>query len=70
MTPLQDDDEMPFGKYQGHKMSDVPASYFHWLWTNDKDPMSKWKVKVDPVADYIWRNMAGLMKEHPDGIWD
>lgn len=50
-------------------MQDVPASYFHWLWTNERDPMSK-KVKVDPVADYIQRNMGALKLEHPDGIWE
>jgi hypothetical protein len=69
MTPLQDlTDRMPFGKYKGTLMQDVPASYLHWLWTNERDPMRA-KVKVDQVADYISRNLTALQKEHPDGIW-
>jgi hypothetical protein len=68
MTNLQDTDKMPWGKYKGTLMQDVPASYFHWLWTNERDPMSR-KAKVDPVASYIERNMTALQQEHPDGIW-
>jgi len=48
----------------GYQMQDVPASYFHWLWTNGKD-----KDMRCPVADYIRRNLAVLESEHPDGIW-
>ena len=55
---------MPFGKYKGEQMQDVPASYLHWLWTNGKnrDPRC-------PVADYIRRNLSVLQAEHADGIW-
>jgi hypothetical protein len=63
--PLEDDDLMPFGKYKGEKMSDVPASYLHWLWTNGL----KEQVKTAPVADYIFRTMHVLKDEFPDGIW-
>lgn len=69
MLELQDTDKMPWGKYEGHLMQDVPASYCHWLWTNERDPMSL-KAKTDPVANYIQRNMAALKKEYPDGIWE
>ena len=62
---LQDTDPMPFGKYKGTPMQDVPASYLHWLWSNGK----KNEVKTCDVADYINRNLAALQKEHPDGIW-
>ena len=68
MKTLTDEDQMPFGRYKGTRMQDVPASYLHWLWTNEKDPMSR-KVKTDSIADYIWRNIGALKKEHPDGIW-
>ena len=27
---LKDDDPMPFGKYKGVKMANVPASYLEW----------------------------------------
>lgn len=64
MTLLQDIDPMPFGKHKGIPMQDVPASYFHYLWSNG--------LRLDrnsPVADYIRRNLTALKKEHPDGIW-
>lgn len=67
MKELTDDDKMPFGRYRGQKLLDVPASYFHWLWTNGKDKEPK---GTDPVADYIRKNMASLKLDHPDGIWD
>jgi hypothetical protein len=66
MNTLTDLDKMPFGKYRGHPMQDVPASYLHWLWTNGQNQ----KVKTEPVAEYIHRNMDALKKEHPDGIWE
>lgn len=28
---MTDQDLMPFGKYKGEKMEDVPASYLLWL---------------------------------------
>jgi len=71
MRQLTDTDMMPFGKYGPHKgdprtMDKVPASYFHWLWTNGLRD----KTATDPVADYIQRNITSLMEEHPDGIWE
>jgi hypothetical protein len=68
MIQLQDTDKMPWGKYKGTPMQDVPASYLHWLWTNERDPMSR-KAKVDWVGAYIERNLTALQQEHPDGIW-
>lgn len=63
---LQDTDPMPFGKYRGKPMQDVPASYLHWLWTNG---LSTQKIKPEPVGDYIRRNLNALKQEHRDGIW-
>lgn len=57
---------MPFGKYKGKPMSEVPASYFHWLWTNGKQH----EVGRDSVADYIKENLDHLEREYPDGIWE
>lgn len=62
--PLQDTDPMPFGRYKGQPMSDVPASYLHWLWTNGKKEDVQCRV-----ADYIRRNLNALKLEHKDGIW-
>ena len=64
MIQLKDTDKMPFGKHAGLCMSDVPASYLHWLWTNGKE-----HDVTCPVADYIRRNMDALKKEYTDGIW-
>ena len=61
---MYDFDLMPFGKYQGVPMQDVPASYLHWLWVNGKK-----EDKLCPVADYIRKNITALMQEHEDGIW-
>jgi len=68
MKELTDQDLMPFGKHKDTRMEDVPASYLHWLWT--KEGGLKDEVKTSPVADYIRRNLAGLEKEFPNGIWE
>lgn len=67
---LQDTDLMPFGKYKGTPMQDVPASYLHWLWTqnNGRDQRTQ-MLRSDPVLDYIRRNLSALKQEHEDGIW-
>ena len=62
---LTDQDPMPFGKYKGEKMEDVPAGYLHWLWVNFKG-----KDRYCAVGRYIKDNMAALAKEYPDGIWE
>lgn len=61
---LEDLDPMPFGKFKGNLMQDVPASYLHWLWSNGLK-----EDKRSPVADYIRRNLAALKQEFADGIW-
>ena len=61
---LQDTDPMPFGKYKGTLMQDVPASYLHWLWTNGGK-----EDKTSRVANYVKRNIVALKAEYEDGIW-
>lgn len=65
MIELKDSDPMPFGKYKGVVLADVPASYLHWLWTKG----GKEYDKQCPVADYIRRNLDCLASEYKDGIW-
>lgn len=65
MKTLTDTDPMPFGKYKGECMEDVPASYLHYLWTNG---MNK-ETKTSNVADYIARNLNVLKLEYKDGLW-
>lgn len=57
-----DTDLMSFGKYVNCRLSDVPASYFHWLWT--QRPISDKRLE-----SYIRNNLAALKQEYPDGIW-
>jgi uncharacterized protein (DUF3820 family) len=33
---LSDISKMPFGKFRGQKLEDVPASYLIWLYDNNK----------------------------------
>jgi len=51
---LMDSDPMPFGKYKGTKMEDVPASYLDWL---DGEGVQ------GAVADYIRRNRDVIHSE-------
>lgn len=66
MKTLDDLDPMPFGKYKGVEMQDVPARYLHWLWI-EKDFKSQ--TNAEPVAEYIQRTLSSLKLEHSDGIW-
>ena len=56
---------MPYGKYQGTRMDDVPADYYFYLWKNGKR-----HDHIDPVGDYIRENLDALQLDYPDGIWD
>lgn len=69
-STMEDSDLMPYGKYQGKAMADVPADYLLWLWDNNK---CRGSVKL-----YINKNMIQLrdeaknkmkLKRH-DGFWD
>ena len=55
---------MPFGKFKGSPMQDVPASYLHYLWTNGMQ-----NDLTSNVANYIRENLNALKKELPDAIW-
>jgi len=58
MGYLTDNDPMPWGKYKGDKMINVPASYLIWLHTNNKCDKE--------VKQYIEDNMDVLTKEQED----
>lgn len=61
---LGDMDKMPFGVHRNKMLLEVPASYFHYLWTHGME-----HDRISPVADYIRRNLNALKQEHTDGIW-
>ncbi len=46
---------MPFGKYKGTAMANIPATYLLWLYV---EGLSDGNVK-----DYILANMRGLRQE-------
>jgi uncharacterized protein (DUF3820 family) len=58
----QDDDKMPFGKYKGILLQDVPAEYLHWWWTNTSRTDTRLK-------HYIENNLEALKMEDKDKIW-
>jgi len=57
---LDDNSLMPFGKYEGCKMQDVPATYLKWLYDNNK--ASK------PVRRYIKENLETIKLEIKQGL--
>lgn len=52
---MTDTDIMPWGKYAGQKMANVPASYLIWLLENNKCS--------GDVKKYIQDNLEVLKKE-------
>jgi len=46
---------MPYGKYEGTKMCNVPANYLIWLHENDRCS--------EQVRDYIDSNLSDLKQE-------
>lgn len=53
---LNDTDPMPWGKYKGTPMANVPASYLLWLHENNK-------ANDYPVKKYIANNFEVLKKQ-------
>lgn len=60
MNALTDDSPMPFGKYKGTRMEDVPANYLLWLHNQNCQHVE--------VAQYIRENLTALAMECPDII--
>ena len=50
-----DDSLMTFGKYQGQKLANIPASYLLWLYDNNR--------AYPKLKAYIIENMDALRKE-------
>ena len=56
---MDDNSQMPFGKYAGQKMANVPASYLMWLHSNNIVSVKKWTR----VYWYIQENMDAIQSE-------
>ena len=52
---IDDNSIMPFGKFKGKKMVNIPAHYFLWLYDNG--------CSHEGVKKYIINNLDGLRKE-------
>ena len=58
---LHDLSPMPFGKWKGTLMQDVPADYLHYLWTHQCSDLR--------LRRYIEKSLQALRDENPDLIW-
>jgi uncharacterized protein (DUF3820 family) len=52
---MNDESLMPWGRYKGYNMINVPASYLIWLYENNKCD--------DQVREYIEDNLSFLREE-------
>ena len=52
---LEDSSIMPWGKYKGKEMGNIPADYLLWLYDNEKCS--------GDVKDYIEDNLSVLKQE-------
>lgn len=61
-TPaLIDTDRMPFGKYKGERMQDIPPSYLSWLYYEiKKGGITKYN---ELVFNYIWNSQDAIAEE-------
>jgi hypothetical protein len=55
---MTDEDLMPFGKYKGTAMANVPAGYLLWAHRTWVETPSNRDVKK-----YIWDNLDAIQKE-------
>jgi hypothetical protein len=79
---LDDQSQMPFGKFSGHVMEKVPAEYLLWIWDDaylwdrasveregsTKNRDDRHVEKRLAVHDYIRDNFSVLETECPDRI--
>lgn len=66
MELLTDNSEMPFGKFKGQEMEDVPAAYLLFIWEEKKavyNAGGKMRLDEQRVMAYIEDNLVGLEKE-------
>lgn len=71
---LNDNSPMPFGKFKGEEMEDVPAPYLLWLWRENEakykaEGGSQCNAGLHSVMCYIEENLQVLQKEVSEGKW-
>ena len=62
---LTDTSLMPFGKFEGERMANVPADYLLWLYKKNQQARTYGKLKA--VMDYIEENKEVLEQEVKQG---
>ena len=62
---LTDTSPMPFGKYSGQAMANIPADYLLWLYKKNQQTRTYGKMKA--VMDYIEANKEVLEQEVKQG---
>ena len=60
---LTDESLMPFGKYKGEKMVNVPASYLMWIYDEWTLPNPRFGFAYKDVKVYIEENLDVLQEE-------
>ncbi|WP_071146711.1 putative quorum-sensing-regulated virulence factor [Bacteroides ihuae] len=60
---LTDESLMPFGKYKGKKMANVPASYLMWLYDEWTLPNPRFGSINREVKEYIEDNLDVIQEE-------
>lgn len=60
MEKITDSSLMPYGKYKGKKMANIPASYLLWMYRNDK--------LFKALEVYVEENMDALEKEEKEEL--
>ena len=60
---MTDNDLMPFGKYQGIPLKDVPDDYLLWLYNQDIHP------KYSDLEDYLEENIDGIKANINKNRW-
>ena len=60
---LTDESIMPFGKYKGKEMANVPASYLLWIYDEWTLPNPRFGFVHQEVKAYIEENLDVLRKE-------
>lgn len=73
-------DRMPFGKYEGEPLQDVPASYLVWLWEEIKEKSGNYNhlfpnentpkniTDYIKIANYIWNSQDAITEETGETI--
>lgn len=67
---MTDTDLMPFGKYRGVRLEDVPASYLLWLWNEGLKAETGSQGQRGDLARYIRDSMSALRMDSPDTLVD